>query len=264
MNKRLTGLMVICGMVLATSLQGAVILSEDFESYATPTTLDSGTNPNGWAYYSSQIVHDLRWGSAYGAYYPPFYPTSTSQVRDGISSKEMGSTDSLNRAASIASPVRFSSGQLAVTYDLRVPADGPEMTGVRIADSVGGGFVDLVYAYSCFFLITPDAASGFGDSGNYARDWQYATMNIDLNTQTVTAGVTCANAIYSGSTAAASTSLALPTGFAADTVILWNQYISGQTYAYSCRVDNLVVDYVPEPATISLILLGLAGLLRRR
>ena len=264
MNKRLAGLMVICGMVLATSLQGAVILSEDFESYATPTTLDSGANPNGWAFYSSQMVHDLRWGSFYAPiYYPPFSPASTSQVQDGISSKEMGSTDSTNRAAYIASPVRFSSGQLTVTFDLRIPGDAPQPTGIRIADSVGGGSVDLACFYGPWDLVTPDAVRGFGDPGNYPRDWQHATMTIDLNTQTVTAGITCANAIWGGSTSVSSTSLALPAGFAADTVILWSQQVSS-SYAYSCRVDNLVVDYVPEPATMSLILMGLAGVLRRR
>jgi hypothetical protein len=246
----------LCVLGLGTA-RGAVIFSEDFETYSDAGFLDDDPNPNGWAYSGGSVYVGIPWSLDY-----TFTPNSTARTYLDGSNMVWEKKDGNTRSAIAALPAK-NSGQLTLTYDMWYLVNDPKHAGIRIQDSTTGGYMNIFAAYGgCILDTSTDESSWFGDPGDYVYDVQSFTVTLDLDAGTVSAVVTCANPIYGGNTSSSSGTLNLPSGFVADRILLWNS--NGGGWSDSCIGDNIVVDYVPEPATMGLLMAGGLGMLLRK
>ncbi len=232
------GLMAaVCGllMVVGSSASAAVLASEDF-SYPDGALVPNG----GWANQS---------GTA-----------GTLLVASGeaVVSQDSGSED----AELVAGP-EFSSGVYSATFDIRVEVDDPNVgiTGTDfeyfahfsndtsfnfrgrldvVAPTAGGDYTLGLASSSSTNEVALPVDFAFGATVPVELSWDFST-----GLASVTAG---------GNTVVSTTVLL------GETLDSFNLRQSNSSSDETIFVDNLVVSHVPEPATLALMLFGLAGI----
>ena len=258
--------MVMCvvGVFLMTSMAGAAILSDDFESGTLDTQIVGQTADTGQLYY------DPGWATWTTSTFQYNATNATAGVQGGGTWHSSGAGAAVNIATQ-------TTGILRVTVDLMDIATGGEWNG-----GVGGGSILLVDTVNGTAIEvgqrTPTGiqAGNLVSSGAQAYIWDGGgtdyfsvmggasiVLDIDLDAKEVDFswdGFTTVT--WATGKSGAVNDMSYAATFNPNQVILWAQGgRSGNNYG---GYDNLDISIVPEPATMALLGLGGLACLKRR
>ena len=280
-------LVLVLGM-MAMPVTAGVLLSEDFATYPGGSGINDstpGVNINGWADWTAPIMNDSSGAPGVSGTFSPVQGVNVDYIgalMPGLSTTpHPGFAGPLLGTEASAAPVSLSpTGVATLDFDWALAtataqSGGP--AGVQLIDSATGKYVGWNTYSGSSWCDTSDA----GSSGNYADPVgyfsakQHVQLVVDFDGGTVASTTSSASVLYfgvgfpypsGGGLSITSSPLALPAGFAPDTVLLWNGgYEMNVSQIYGPGYDNIVLDGVPEPATMSILAIGgLVGLLRKR
>ena len=234
-NKSLGALLALTsGIVLATSANATTIFNETFEGYS----LGDSNGQGGWVDFGgprpANVVNSIANGGA--------------QSLEFSTNPGYGSDSTLDLAAPITS------GQLTLSFDIYQPSsfDGRSNVYLSRGPTLTGTFEE-----GLFFL---GEGANFGDTGSpptalLTDQWVAVLVDIDLDADTAVASYG-GTEIFNG---AWNNGGASPTQFQG--INIW---ANNGAAVDSFYIDNLVLEQVPEPSGIALLVLGASGLILRR
>ncbi len=277
-------LVLFFGMMVMPAA-ATVALSENWETYIGDTYANAGSNPNGWADYGALITMEgtgmINGGGVWSftavegikvsaAMYAGVQ-TQATVPHPGYANPKDGAEAS---GASIAE--LLPTGIATLNMDLIEGINGSSIDhgpwGVTLVNSSTGAYIGVNCWAGNYFLDTSDAGRTKMCSTSPANSTvlQHLLLTIDFGAGTVATALT---APLGGLTYAeiGPNLLSLPSGFDPDTIVLWNAGVVSPVapigyYVGGPSFDNIVLDgtIIPEPATVSMLVVGLLGLLRRQ